>query len=165
MSASINSHFLIDLPDQAGALLVAYQPVSSRCALLCFKAADDACPLLSRMWVAAVPYCVSGLLMMPVLCSPESEWLLCLAVFQACWWCLSSTLQFVSALHLFTWLTISLLYKTNQILSLPSIQTVWSPYNHLSQWLMVFIFLAHSELSWPSSFDPWYLNLSFLECN
>ena len=63
----------------------ALQYVGGCCALLCFKPADDACPLLSSMWVTAV--CVSSMLMMPVLWSPGCEWLLCLAVFQACWWC------------------------------------------------------------------------------
>ena len=95
------------------------QFVSGYCALLCLKPADDACPMLSSMWVAAVPCCVSSLLMIPVLCSPGCEWLLCIccvssllmmpvlcspvcewllyfAVSQACQWYLSSALQFVS---------------------------------------------------------------------
>ena len=101
----------------------ALQGVSGCHALLCFKPADNACPLLSRMWVAAMPCCVSSLLaddscplhsrewvaampccvssllMMPVICSPACEWLPCLAMFQACWWCLSSVLQEVSGCH------------------------------------------------------------------
>ena len=76
----------------------ALQSVSSCCALLCFKPADEACFLL-RMWMAAVPYCVSNLLMKPVLCSPECEWLLCLSVFQACLCCWHSTLQWVSGCY------------------------------------------------------------------
>ena len=72
------------------------QEVSDYCALLCFKHDDDTCLLLSRKWVTAVPCCVSSLLMMPVLCSPVCKWLLCLVVFQVCWWCLSSALQGVS---------------------------------------------------------------------
>ena len=48
-------------------------------------------------------------------------------------------------------------------MSLPSIQNVWSPYYHLPPWFMIFIFLAHYEQSWPSSFDPWYFTLSYLE--
>ena len=28
---------------------------------------------------------------------------------------------------------------------------------------MIFIFLAHYEQSWPSSLDPWYFTLSYLE--
>ena len=57
------------------------------------------CLLLSSMWVgvAAVAHCVSSLLTMPVLGSPGSEWVLWLAVFQACWQCLPLALQDVSS--------------------------------------------------------------------
>ena len=74
----------------------ALQLVSGWCALLCFKPVDDACSLLSSLWVAGVPCCVSSLLMIPVFCSPGSEWLRCFAVCHACWWCLASALQRVS---------------------------------------------------------------------
>ena len=77
-------------------LFLALQEVSGCCVLLCIKPADDACSWLSSMWVAAVSCCVSSLLMMPVLGSPEGEWLLCLALYQACWWCLFLALQNVS---------------------------------------------------------------------
>ena len=77
-------------------LSLALQSVSGYCGLLCFKPADNACPWLSSMWVAAVGCCVSSLLTMPVLGSPASEWLLWVAVFQACWQCLSLALQLVS---------------------------------------------------------------------
>ena len=41
------------------------QPVSGCCSLLCFKPADDACPLLSSWWVAGMSCCVSSLLIIP----------------------------------------------------------------------------------------------------
>ena len=64
-------------------LPLALQFVSGSKALLCFKSANDACPWLFSLWVAAMPCCVSSLLMVPVLGSSGSEWLQCLAVPQA----------------------------------------------------------------------------------
>ena len=67
---------------------------SSECewlhALMYFKPADKACPWLSRMWVAAVPWYVSSLLTMTVLWSGVCEWLTCLTIFKpaddvCCW--------------------------------------------------------------------------------
>ena len=55
-------------------LFLALQPVSGCCTLLCFKPTDNPCSWLSRKWVAAVPYCVSSLLTIPVLGSPACEW-------------------------------------------------------------------------------------------
>ena len=77
-------------------LYLALQEVSGCSALLCLNTTDDACLWLSSMWVAAVTCCISNLLMIPVLGSPGSEWLQCLAVFQAYWWCLFLALQRVS---------------------------------------------------------------------
>ena len=77
-------------------LFLALQPVSDSCALLYFKPADNSCPWLSSKWVAAVPWCVSSLMTMPVLGSPACEQQLCLGVFQACWQYLSLVLQLVS---------------------------------------------------------------------
>ena len=67
--------------------------------IACYKPAADACPLLSRMWVAAMPCCLSSLLMMPDLCFSDGGWLPYFAEFQACWWCLPSTLQDLSGSH------------------------------------------------------------------
>ena len=76
-------------------------PVGKWCSvLLCFEPADNAWPLLSSWW-AAVPCCVSSLLMIPVLYSLGSGWLLCTSVCQACWWCLSSAFQRVSSCYSF----------------------------------------------------------------
>ena len=61
-------------------LFSTHQQVSGCCFLLCFKPGDEAFSLLLRMWVAAVPFCVSSessLLMLLALCSPVGEWLLC----------------------------------------------------------------------------------------
>ena len=62
---------------------LALQGVSSCCALPDFKPADHDCLWLLRLWVTAVPYCVSCLLIMPVFGSSVCEWLLCLLVFHA----------------------------------------------------------------------------------
>lgn len=83
-----------------------HQYVSSCIVLLHFSFAHHACLWLFSLCVAVVPWCNSSLLMIPVLdslvggwllClaafrldktypgSLESEWLLSLAVFQACW--------------------------------------------------------------------------------
>ena len=116
----------------------ALQLVSGCCALLRFKPADDAYPLLFRKWVAAVSCCVSSL--------------------QACWWCLPTSLQYESALHLFTWAKISFLYQITQIMLLPSIQTVRSPCSHLSMTYNIFLgssLLCHSRdvhPTWVKSF-------------
>ena len=48
----------------------------------------DAYFWLYREWVATLPCHISCLLMMPVPGSPGSAWLLCLAIFYACSWCL-----------------------------------------------------------------------------
>ena len=64
------------------------QEVSGYFALQCLVPAHDAYSWLSRMWVATLPYNISYLLMMLVLDSPVCEWLLCLAIFHACSWCL-----------------------------------------------------------------------------
>ena len=77
-------------------LSLAVQEVSGCCALLCFKLANNSCPWLSSGWVAVMPCCVSSLLTIPVLGSPGGEWLLCLAMFLACWQSLSLALQWVS---------------------------------------------------------------------
>ena len=77
-------------------LSFALQTVSCLSTLLFFKPVDDTCLWLFREWVAAVAFCVSSLLMMPVLGSPGSVWLQCLSVFHVCWWYLSSTHQGVS---------------------------------------------------------------------
>ena len=77
-------------------LSLALQPVSGCCALLCFKLADTSCSWLTRKWVAAVHCCDSSLLTIPILGSPVCEWLLCLALFQACWEYLFLALQPVS---------------------------------------------------------------------
>ena len=69
-------------------IFLTLQGVSGYIALLCFMPTDDPCPWVSRLWVTAVPCCVSSLLMIPVLGSLESEWLQCLAMFQVYWWCL-----------------------------------------------------------------------------
>lgn len=74
----------------------ALQKVSDCCALLCLKSAHYTCIWLFRRWVAAVHWCISSLLKMPVLGSLECEWLWCLCVLEACWWCLSLVLQYVS---------------------------------------------------------------------
>ena len=60
------------------------------------KPTDDAYPWLSSLWVAAVPCCASGLLIMSLLSS--LDWVVAVpcTVFQTYWWCLSLTLQFVS---------------------------------------------------------------------
>ena len=79
-----------------GGLHSTFQSVSSCCGLLCFKPADNGCPWLSSLWVAAVAGCVSSLLTMAVLGSPGSEWLLWFAVCQVCWQWLSLALQLVS---------------------------------------------------------------------
>ena len=73
--------------------------MSGCCALACFKPANNACSWLFSWWVAVVPWCVSSLLTMPVLDSPACGWLLCLAVFQACWQCLFLALQYVSGCY------------------------------------------------------------------
>ena len=64
-------------------LFLALQFVCGSSALLYFKPTNDACPWFFRKWVAAVPYCVSSLLMIPVIGSPVCEWLQQLVVFQA----------------------------------------------------------------------------------
>ena len=56
-------------------LSLALQTVSDCGALLCFYLADNAYPWLSSQWVAVVPCYVFRLLTMPILGSPESEWL------------------------------------------------------------------------------------------
>ena len=61
---------------------VATLPCNISCLLI------DAYSWLSSLWVATLPYNISCLLMMLVLGSPGSEWLLCLAMFSACSWCL-----------------------------------------------------------------------------
>ena len=81
-------------------LSLALQYVSGCYFSLCLKPADNACPWLSRGWVAVIPCCISSLLKMPVLDSLESEWLPSLSMFQACWQCLSLSLQDVSGCHL-----------------------------------------------------------------
>ena len=96
-------------------LFLALQSVGGHCALMHFKAADDiyswlsrmwvaavpwylsrllidACSWLFRKWVAAVPWCISRLLLMHILGSPACEWLLCLAAFKVAdnvcsWFC------------------------------------------------------------------------------
>ena len=77
-------------------LSLALQDVCGCCGLLCFKHTDNACPWLFRKQVAAVA----------CLCFKHADnaypWLsrlsvvLWLAVFQACWQCLSLAFQFVS---------------------------------------------------------------------
>ena len=64
-----------------------------------FKPPDDTCLLFFRKWVIGDPYSISSLLAMFVLGLSVGQWLLCLAVYQACWQCLISTLQFVSCWH------------------------------------------------------------------
>ena len=51
------------------------------------------------MCVAAVPWCISSMLTMPVLGSPGCEWLLCLDALQACWQWLSLALQLVGGCY------------------------------------------------------------------
>ena len=77
-------------------LSLALQDVSGCGVLLQFWPTDDACPWLSREWVAMVPCCTSSLLMMPVFGSPVGEWLWCLAAILSCWWHLFLVLQLVS---------------------------------------------------------------------
>ena len=43
---------------------------------------------LSSLWVATMPFHISCLITIPVLDSPESEWLLCLTIFHASSWCI-----------------------------------------------------------------------------
>ena len=57
-------------------------------ALQYFMPTHDAYSWLSRKWVTTLPCNISCLLMMLVLGSPAGEWLLCLAIFHACSWCL-----------------------------------------------------------------------------
>ena len=90
-------------------LSLTLQNVSGCCVLLCIMPVDDACPWLFSMWVTTASCCVSCLLMIPVLGSLECEWLLCPTAFQACWWCLSSTLQPVSG----CWILLSLVLADN----------------------------------------------------
>ena len=77
-------------------LSLVFQDVSGHDALLQFYLADHACPWLSRKWVAVVPCCNSGLLIMLALGSSVCEWLWCSAATVACWLCLSLALQLVS---------------------------------------------------------------------
>ena len=65
-------------------LYLALQEVSGYYVLPYFMPAHDAYSWLSRKWVATLPCNISCLLMMLVLNSPASEWLLCLAIFHAC---------------------------------------------------------------------------------
>ena len=71
------------------------QAVSGCCASLYFKPANNPCSWPFSQWVAAVHSYVQRLLTIPVFGCSESEWLLCIAVFQACWQYLSFTLQWV----------------------------------------------------------------------
>lgn len=59
-------------------LSLVLQLVSGFCALLFFKPADNACPWLSRMWVAVSPCFVSSLHTIFVFGSSGGEWLLCM---------------------------------------------------------------------------------------
>ena len=61
--------------------------------LLCFKPLNGICSLFFRKWVAAVPFCTSSLLMMPVVGSLECEWVLHLVASQVCWEHLSLALS------------------------------------------------------------------------
>ena len=74
-------------------LLLVLQLVSSCCALLPFKLANDACAWLFSLWVAAVLSSNWSWLIMVVHGFLVCEWLLCLAVFQAGWQCLSLAFQ------------------------------------------------------------------------
>ena len=62
-------------------LFLTLQFVSGYFALQYFMPAHDAYSWLSRMWVATLPCNILCLLMMHVLGSPGSEWLLCLTIF------------------------------------------------------------------------------------
>ena len=77
-------------------LFLALQFVSGYFSLQYFMPAHDAYSWLSSQWVATLPYNISCLLMMLVLDSPASEWLLCLAIFHVYSWCLFLALQPVS---------------------------------------------------------------------
>ena len=134
-------------------LSLVLQEVSSCCVLVCFKPTDNDFPWLFSLWVAAVPGCVSCLLTMPILGSPVCEWLLCLTVFQACWQCLSLTLQTVSgwcALLCFRpannacpllsrWCVVVMPYSVSSLLTMPIVGPPGS------EWLL---FLAVFQACW-----------------
>ena len=77
-------------------LSLVLQLVSGCCAMLPFKLANDAFPRLFSLWVATVPSSNWSWLMKLVHGSLVCEWLLCLAVFQASWQCISLVFQDVS---------------------------------------------------------------------
>ena len=103
-------------------LFLAFQLVSGCLALMILKLADHVCAWLFSLWVAGVLCCVShlltilvhafsrmwviaassyilSLLIVPVFESPESKFLLCLSVFEACWQCMFFAFQKVSNCH------------------------------------------------------------------
>ena len=80
-------------------LSLALQCVSDCCALVNFKPADHDCLWLFSMWVAAVPFQISNLLIKPVLGSSAGKWLLCPTMFHAsddaCLWLFRGWVAFV----------------------------------------------------------------------
>ena len=77
-------------------LFLTLQIVSGHFAMPYFMLGHDTCSWLSRQWVATLPYHILCLFIMLVLGSPDSEWLLYLAILYACSWCLYLALQKVT---------------------------------------------------------------------
>ena len=124
-------------------LFLALQFVSGYFALQYFMPAHDACSWLSSLWVATLPCNISCLFMMSILGSPESEWLLCLARFHACSWCLYLTLQNVSGyfalFHACSW---CLFLALQEVSALPYFMPDYDAFTWLSR-LWVATLLHH----------------------
>ena len=140
-------------------LSLALQPVSGCSALLCFKLTDDPCPWLSRVWVAAVPCCISNLLMMPVLGSPVCEWLQCLAMFQTYFSPWLSSLWVAAVAHCVSSLLII------PILGSSESECLWFLAALQACWSNLFCFFRTWVAACPVVFYVclWFLSLAFQE--
>ena len=105
-------------------------------ALLWFWLADHACPWLFSWWVAMVPCCKSGLLIMPVLGSPVSEWWWCLAATLSCWSYLSLALrEWVAVVPCYnSRLLIIAVLGSQEVSSCDALLQFW-PADHACSWL------------------------------
>ena len=119
-------------------LFLAYQKVSGYSALPYFMLAHDACFWPSRKWV---PYHISCLTMMPLLGSPDCEWL-CLAIFYA------SSCQFL-ALQTVSSCSLTIFYTSScQFLSLQTVRG----YGAFSYFMLMMPILDCSESEWLQCF-------------
>ena len=155
-------------------LFLALQSVLSYFALSYFMPAHNACSWLSSLFLATV-LCHIHVLMMSVLGSSACAWLLCLAIFYACSWCLllifrSEWLLCLAIFHACSWCSLGsdLKWVLCHILCPPMMPLLDSPD---CKWLLLYhiyvnswcIFLVLQTVSSYCAFSYFMLMMPILD--